>query len=60
VNWTFALPLMLGALPGAQVGARITIRTTDRTVRIGFGALIMVLAVIYGAGEIRGILLHGW
>jgi uncharacterized membrane protein YfcA len=60
VNWTFALPLMVGALPGAQVGAHITIRTTDRTVRIGFGALIMVLAVIYGAGEIRGILLHGW
>jgi uncharacterized membrane protein YfcA len=60
VNWTYALPLMLGALPGAQVGAHITIRTTDRTVRIGFGALIVVLAVAYGASEIRGIVQHGW
>lgn len=60
VNWAYAVPLMLGALPGAQLGAHVTIGATDRAVRLGFGALIVVLAVLYGASEIRGILRHGW
>jgi hypothetical protein len=29
-------------------------------VRLGFGALIAVLAVLYGVSEVRGILRHGW
>jgi uncharacterized membrane protein YfcA len=51
INWTFALPLMIGVVPGARIGAHITIGTSERTIRKLFGILIIVLAVIYGASE---------
>lgn len=59
VNWALALPLMAGVVPGAQVGARITVAATDRTIRILFGLLIVVLAVVYGVTEVRGLLTGG-
>jgi uncharacterized membrane protein YfcA len=52
IDWTFALPLMVGVVPGARIGARFTVGTSERTVRLLFGALIVVLAVIYGASEL--------
>jgi len=55
VNWAIALPLMVGVIPGAQVGAHLTVAATDRTIRILFGVLIVVLAIIYGATELRGL-----
>jgi uncharacterized membrane protein YfcA len=60
VNWAYALPLVIGAFPGAQVGAHITVGSTDRTIRIFFGLLIVVLAVLYGVSEVRGIIQRGW
>jgi hypothetical protein len=56
VNWALALPLMVGAVPGAQVGARLTLVSSDRAIRALFGVLIVVLAVVYGATELRGLL----
>jgi uncharacterized membrane protein YfcA len=56
VNWALALPLMVGVIPGAQVGARMTVASSDRTIRILFGVLIVVLAIVYGATEVRGLL----
>lgn len=55
VNWALALPLAAGVVPGAQVGARLTVAASDRTIRILFGLLIVVLAVVYGVTEIRGL-----
>lgn len=52
IDWAFALPLMVGVVPGARIGARFTVGTSERTVRLLFGALIVVLAVIYGASEL--------
>ena len=51
INWTFAVPLMIGVVPGARIGAHITIGASERTIRRLFGILIIVLAVIYGATE---------
>lgn len=51
VDWAFALPLMLGVIPGAQIGARITIGSSDRSIRLLFGGLIIVLALVYGISE---------
>lgn len=59
VNWALALPLVAGVVPGAQVGARLTVAATDRTIRILFGLLIVVLAVVYGLTEVRGLLAEG-
>lgn len=51
VDWAFAIPLALGVVPGARVGARITIGASDRSVRRWFGILVVVLAVVYGVAE---------
>lgn len=59
VNWVIALPLTLGVVPGAQVGARLTVAASDRTVQVLFATLIVVLAVIYGATEVRGLIAGG-
>ncbi|MFV0316289.1 MAG: sulfite exporter TauE/SafE family protein [Microthrixaceae bacterium] len=59
VNWALALPLMVGVVPGAQLGAHLTVAATDRTIRMLFGVLIVVLAVIYGSTEVRGLLTGG-
>lgn len=56
VDWAIAVPLAIGVVPGAQVGARLTIAASDRTVRALFGLLIVVLAVVYGVTEARGLI----
>jgi uncharacterized membrane protein YfcA len=51
IDWWFAVPLMAGVVPGARIGARITIGASDRTVRLLFGTLIVAVAIVYGATE---------
>lgn len=52
IDWTYALPLMVGVVPGARIGARLTIGASERTVRRLFGVMIVVLAVVYGVTEV--------
>ena len=55
ISWHFALPLVLGVVPGAQVGARLNMGSSDVLMRRLFGAMVLVLAVVYGASEIRAL-----
>lgn len=55
VNWAFALLLTAGAVPGAQIGSKITMGATDRTLRVAFGSFVMVLAIVYGTAEILSL-----
>jgi uncharacterized protein len=55
VNWTFALVLTMGAVPGAQIGSKITLGATDRTVKLLFGLFLTTLAVIYGGAELAAL-----
>jgi len=52
VNWVYALLLTAGAVPGAQLGSKITMGVTDRSLRLGFGIFVVILAVAYGTAEI--------
>jgi len=52
VNWAFALLLTAGAVPGAQIGSKITLGATDRMLRLLFGVFVVVLAIVYGTAEI--------
>lgn len=56
VDWAFALPLMVGVVPGAQVGARLTIGASEEAVRRWFGLLVIVVACIYGGTELAALL----
>lgn len=59
VNWAIAVPLTLGVLPGAQVGAKLTVAASDRTIQVLFATLVVVIAVIYGVTEVRGLVVGG-
>jgi len=55
IDWLFALPLCVGVIPGARLGAHLTIRSSDRTVRLLVGVILGLIAVIYAAGEILAL-----
>lgn len=52
IDWTYALPLMVGVVPGARIGARLTIGADERTIRRFFGVAIVGFAILYGASEL--------
>ncbi len=47
-----ALLLIVGVVPGALVGARITFGASDRAIRLGFAALLLVVGVTLAASEL--------
>jgi uncharacterized membrane protein YfcA len=55
INWTFALLLVAGVVPGAQVGARLTIHGSEARLRLLMGCFFVVIAIMYGAGEILSL-----
>jgi len=55
IDWAFAIPLAIAVIPGAQLGAQLAIRSSERglrlTVAIGLGSI----ALVYGVGEILAL-----
>lgn len=52
IDWAFALPLMVGVVPGARLGSKVAIAASDRTIRLAFGVFLVVLAIAYGGSEL--------
>lgn len=55
VNWRFALPLAIGIVPGARVGAHITVGASEQLMRLVAGSLLIVVSIVYLAGEIAAL-----
>jgi uncharacterized protein len=55
IDWRFALLLTVGMIPGARLGAALTIRAEDRRLRLVVGAFLGATAVAYAAGEIAAL-----
>ncbi len=55
IDWLFALPLCVGVIPGARLGAHLTIKASDRTMRILVGTVLGTIALVYGVGEILAL-----
>jgi uncharacterized membrane protein YfcA len=55
INWTFALLLTIGVVPGAQVGAHLTIGGSEARLRFLMGTFFTVLAVVYGGAELAAL-----
>ena len=55
INWTFALLLTVGVVPGAQVGAKLTIGGSEARLRLLMGLFFTVLAVVYGGAELAAL-----
>lgn len=56
IDWSFAIPLMIGVIPGARLGSKITVMVNDQTMRRICGGLMGIMGVIYLFRELGGIL----
>ncbi|MFN2589555.1 MAG: sulfite exporter TauE/SafE family protein [Actinomycetota bacterium] len=56
IDWAIFGWLTLGVVPGAAAGARWTIRSQERTVRIAVGLFLGAVAVAYAAFEVGRLL----
>jgi uncharacterized protein len=50
-----AVALVLGVVPGARLGAALTIRATDRRLRVTVASFLGLTAVLYAAGELLAL-----
>jgi uncharacterized membrane protein YfcA len=55
INWTFALLLVVGVVPGAQLGAHLTLHGSEERLRLLMGLFFSVLAIGYGASELLAL-----
>jgi uncharacterized membrane protein YfcA len=59
VDWRLAALLTIGVVPGARIGAGLTVRTAERRLRLLVGAFLAVVAVVYFVTEARALLGQG-
>jgi uncharacterized membrane protein YfcA len=55
INWTFAGLLMAGVVPGARLGARITLTGSEARLRLLMGLFFTLLALVYGGAELAAL-----
>ncbi len=53
IDWRFALLLAVGVIPGARIGAALTIAADDRTLRRVVAGFLGVTAVLYARRRAR-------
>ncbi len=56
VDWRVVACLVVGVVPGARIGAALTIRANDRRLRAIVASFLGVTAVLYAAGELTALL----
>jgi uncharacterized protein len=55
IDWAYAIPLSIGVIPGARIGASLAIRSSDRSLRLSVAVLLGALAIVYAAGELAAL-----
>ena len=55
IDWRFAALLTLAVVPGAQLGAWLTLRSSDRRLRLAVAAFLGAIAVVYAFGELLAL-----
>jgi uncharacterized protein len=56
IDWAIAGGLVLGVVPGARIGSRLAVATEDAKLRIVVASAMAVLALVFGATELRELL----
>ncbi len=56
VEWRVVAALIVGVIPGARLGAALTIRANDRRLRVFVASFLGLTAVIYAAGELVALI----
>jgi uncharacterized membrane protein YfcA len=52
IDWTFALPLCVGVIPGAQIGSHLAVKAADRSLRRFTGIVLGTIAIVYATAEL--------
>ncbi len=52
VHWAYALPLVIGVIPGARIGSKIAVAASQRTMQLVCGWLLLILGLVYLATEL--------
>ena len=52
IDWRFALLLAAAVVPGARLGAHLTIRTADERLRTVVAVFLGAIAIVYAVGEL--------
>jgi len=55
IDWRVALFLTITVIPGARIGATLTMRADDRRLRLTVAAFLGVIAVLYAGGEVAAL-----
>jgi uncharacterized membrane protein YfcA len=55
IDWRLALLLTVGMIPGARLGAALTVRADDRRLHVVVGVFLGLTAIVYAAGEILAL-----
>lgn len=56
VDWRVVAALIVGVVPGARIGAALTIKATDRRLRVTVASFLGLTAVLYAGGELAALL----
>ncbi len=56
IDWAIAFALSIGVIPGALLGARITLGSSDRAVRFSFATLLVIVGFWLAGNELWGLL----
>ena len=56
IDWRLATLLTVGVIPGARIGASLTIRTAERRLRLAVGVFLALVALVYFVTETRALL----
>jgi uncharacterized membrane protein YfcA len=54
IDWAIALLLAIGVVPGAWIGSRVTLGSADRTIRIAFAVLLILVGGWLGIATLTG------
>jgi hypothetical protein len=56
IDWSIAGGLIIGVIPGARIGSQLAVAAEDRPLRMFVAVALAVLALIFGATELRQLL----
>lgn len=56
IDWSIAIGLAIGVVPGARIGSKLAIATEDNKLRSGVAIAMAILALIFGGTELRNLL----
>ena len=56
IDWRMAALLTVAVVPGARLGASLTIRTAERRLRLAVGVFLALVSVVYFVTETRALL----